>query len=54
MNIQLDILRFSYWEHFKAAKELSQVYPPEHPRLIQITKVMNDLIIQINFLDEQK
>jgi hypothetical protein len=27
-----EILLMSYWEHFKAAKDLALIYPPEHPQ----------------------
>lgn len=48
METQSDILRFNYWEHFKALKELSQVYAPDHPRIVQLTIVVNDIAERLN------
>jgi hypothetical protein len=43
-DIRFEILNFSYWEHFKAAKDLSLVLPPEHPRRAKIDQDMNDIL----------
>ena len=43
-----EILLFSYWEHVKADKELARIYPPEHPKRIEINKVINELTAKIN------
>lgn len=40
MNI---IDQFNYWEHFKRLKELSLIYPPEHPLIIELTAVVKRL-----------
>lgn len=31
-----DILLFSYWEHFKAAKDIALVYPVDHPKRVAL------------------
>ncbi len=45
--IRRDILQFSYWEHFKKAKDISHIFPPEHPNRIELQSVMDDLILKI-------
>jgi hypothetical protein len=35
--------QFSYWEHFKRLKELALIYPPEHPVIVELTKIINTL-----------
>lgn len=47
-NIELEILQYSYWEHFKAAKDLAFILPVEHPRRLEIEKTANDLLDKIN------
>lgn len=37
---------FSYWEHFKRLKELALIYPPDHPEIILLTNVVNQLAKQ--------
>lgn len=32
----VDILLYNYWEHIKREKELSFIFPPEHPKRIEI------------------
>lgn len=50
MDIKLEILQASYWEHFKAAKDLALIYPPENEKIKRLTKTINELSEQINFL----
>jgi len=44
----IEILQYNYWEHFKAAKELALVLPPDHPRRLEIDKAMRELLEKIN------
>ena len=46
-KIRLEILNYNYWEHFKKAKDLAKVLPPNHPQRIIIEKDMNDILKQI-------
>lgn len=48
MDIELEILQYSYWEHFKAGKDLAFIFPPEHPKRIQLEKTINDLLDKIH------
>lgn len=43
-----DILKYNYWEHIKAEKELSFVLPPNHPKIIEIHKSAEEILKQIN------
>lgn len=47
MSIELEILQYSYWEHFKAAKELSHIFPPEHPKRISLSKATEEILLRI-------
>jgi len=44
----IEILQYNYWEHFKAAKDLSLILPPEHPKRVSIQKSMDELLEKIN------
>jgi len=47
-EIELEILKFNYWEHFKRAKELSFILPLNHPERVVIEKEMKIMIKEIN------
>lgn len=34
----------NYWEHFKKAKDLALIYPPEHPQRVELQEVMETLL----------
>ena len=54
-KIDLEILEWSHWEHFKAAHDLSRVLPLDHPKRKAIEKSMNELSEQIKKIkDENK
>lgn len=38
-----EIDKYSYWEHFRYAKELALILPPEHPKRIVLQKTLNNL-----------
>lgn len=52
-KIRLEILEFSYWEHFKAAKDIALILPIEHPKRKRLEKVINELIVEINELKKE-
>lgn len=39
-----EIERINYMEHFKKAKELALIYPPDHPLRIELAEVMNNIL----------
>lgn len=45
---QLQILEANYWEHFKFAKDLSFIYPPEHFKRKKLEKEINEMLCKIN------
>lgn len=47
MNIELEILQYSYWEHFKAAKDLSFILPIEHEKRVSLQNEINKISVQI-------
>lgn len=48
MSITGEILQYNYWEHFKKAKDISLIYPPEHPKRIELQKNIDELLAKIN------
>lgn len=38
-----EILKASYWEHFKFAKELALIYPVDHPKRIKVNMELNNI-----------
>lgn len=50
IEIKLEILTASYWEHFKAAKDLAMLHPIEHPKRIAVEKALNEIQSEINTL----
>ena len=47
MSIELEILQYSYWEHFKAAKDLALILPIDHPKRIELQNAIDSLSIKI-------
>jgi hypothetical protein len=43
-----EILQASYWEHFKAAKDLALYLEPTHPKRIKIESEMNKMLSVLN------
>ncbi len=54
MTIQLEILQFNYWEHFKYSKDLALIYSPETPKRRELDRVLNELITKINTLKHEQ
>jgi hypothetical protein len=48
LDLELEILQLSYWEHFKKAKDIALIYPPEHPLRQELDIVLKDLLEKIN------
>ncbi len=42
-----DIALFNYWEHFKFLKDLALIYPPDHPRIVELTKIVNEIQLKL-------
>ncbi|KKN59952.1 hypothetical protein LCGC14_0537020 [marine sediment metagenome] len=54
MTIEAEILKYSYWEHFKRAKELSLVLPLNHPERVAIEKEMNVMTKALKLITKNK
>lgn len=51
-NIELEILNYNYWEHFKVAKELALTLPLNHQKRISIENEIRILQQKINQLKQ--
>jgi hypothetical protein len=51
---RLEILKYSYWEHFKHLKDISLILPLDHPRRIELEKSVNELQQLIFDLEKTK
>jgi hypothetical protein len=47
-SISKEILQQSYWEHFKAAKDLALYLEPTHPKRVKLEKVINEISNKLN------
>jgi hypothetical protein len=43
MNHELEILEYSYWEHFKHAKDISLILPVDHPKRKSLEIELNSI-----------
>lgn len=34
-EIKIELLEYSYWEHFKALKDMSLILPLDHPKRVK-------------------
>lgn len=50
---KIEILKFSYWEHFKFAKDMSHIYPPEHVKMKELQGTINDIAAEIKQLTDE-
>lgn len=48
IDIELEIMIYSYWEQVKAEKDFARALPPEHPVRVRLNAVINDLTEKIN------
>jgi len=53
-KIKLEILEYSYWEHYKMAKDIAFILPIEDPKRKRIEAEMNRLAEEINILKNGK
>jgi hypothetical protein len=47
-NIKLEILEANYWENFKFAKDISLIFPINHPKRVTLDKELLEMITEIN------
>ncbi len=53
-NNNIEILEYSYWEHFKSAKDLALILPLDHPKRKAIEISMNEVLEKIKQIKENK
>jgi hypothetical protein len=49
-NIGIEILEYSYWEHFKALKDISLILPLNHPKRKKFEKTTNEILKELQDL----
>lgn len=49
-KIKIEILEYSYWEHFKALKDIALILPIEHPKRIKIEIYTNNILKELHKL----
>ncbi len=47
MTIQEEINQHSYFEHFKAAKDLAYIFPPDHTKRVALQKAIDTILLKI-------
>ena len=47
-DIKLELLKASYLEHFKFAKDLAMILPIDHPKRKEVEKELNNIQQKIN------
>lgn len=54
MDTRLELLQASYWEHFKAAKDMARWLGVSHPKRVAIEREMGVLLSQMDALQHAK
>ena len=54
MNLELEILQYSYWEHFKYEKDLSLTLPLKHPKRVKLLNEINEMLEKIHQLKNKE
>jgi len=49
-RIKIEILEYSYWEHFKALKDIALILPIEHPKRKKLEKATNEILRELHEL----
>jgi len=53
MEIELEILEYNYWEHFKYAKDISLILPLHNKKRILLEKEMNKMLKRIHQIKKE-
>ena len=48
--LQLEILQYNYWEHYKFEKDIAMVLPIDHPKRIKMREYTADILDKIHKL----
>lgn len=49
-RIKIEILEYSYWEHFKALKDVALILPIEHPKRKKLENATNEILKELHEL----
>lgn len=49
-NIKIEILEYSYWEHFKALKDVALILPIEHQKRKKLENAANEILKELHEL----
>ena len=49
-RIRIEILEYSYWEHFKALKDIALILPIEHPKRKKLENEVNKILKELHEL----
>ena len=47
-KIKIEILEYSYWEHFKALKDIALILPLDHPKRKKLELTVNKLLKELH------
>lgn len=53
MNLELQILEYNYWEHFKHAKDIAMILPIDHPKRLEVEKSLNNIQSRISEIKKE-
>ena len=53
-NNEIEILEYSYWEHFRFAKDIALILPIEHPKRKKVEDELNKLQKRLQELKDKK
>ena len=51
---EIEILEYSYWEHFRFAKDIALILPIEHPKRKKVEDELNRLQKRLQELKDNK
>jgi hypothetical protein len=51
---EIEILEYSYWEHFRYAKDIALILPIEHPKRKKVEDELNKLQKRLQELKDNK
>ena len=52
-ELELEILQYSYWEHFRFAKDISLILPLNHPKRVVLDKELNEMMNRIHEIKDE-
>ena len=53
LELELEILSYSYWEHFKFAKDIALILPSTHPKRVDLQEKLNEMSARMNEIKKE-